>query len=171
MATPSARSFNQYSGIDRFKQQQKSIFGDKAIPSAFDRMQDPGKYGAGTFARQALESPAYSGSIPISERPATSVGRSSMDPTRLAEQAFRRTRDPMERLKIGMVRQNLMDSQNPPDELNQIMQDQAGQNMGDTKDYGGSQGRGPIRKPYMGYNPNGRTLVHNAMSSRKPSYI
>jgi hypothetical protein len=40
------------------------------------------------------------------------------DPARLAEQAFRSTRDPMQRLQLGMVRSNLMGPQT--DELDTL---------------------------------------------------
>lgn len=166
MATPSARSFNQYSGINRFKQQQKSIFGDEAIPSAFDRMQDPKKYAPGSDADLALKE-GSSWALPLSERPATPVGRSFYDPERQAERVIRGTARPGQ-LQGAMIRQNL---QQPMDEFDQIMQDQVGQGMGDTTDYGSSQGRGPIRKPYMGYNPSGRNLVNSAISGRRPSFF
>jgi hypothetical protein len=70
-----------------------------------DRDQGPGSSG---FKTRQIAEP---GSLAISQRPATKVGRSSMDPTRLAEQAFRRTRDPMQRLQLGMIRSNLMGPQ------------------------------------------------------------
>jgi hypothetical protein len=77
-----------------------------------DRDQGPG---SSAFKTRQIADP---GSLAISQRPATKVGRSSMDPTRLAEQAFRRTRDPMQRLQLGMIRSNLMGPQE--DELDTL---------------------------------------------------
>jgi len=77
-----------------------------------DRDQGPG---SSAFKTRQIADP---GSLAISQRPATKVGRSSMDPTRLAEQAFRRTRDPMQRLELGMIRSNLMGPQE--DELDTL---------------------------------------------------
>jgi hypothetical protein len=77
-----------------------------------DRDQGPG---SAAFKTRQIADP---GSLAISQRPATKVGRSSMDPTRLAEQAFRRTRDPMQRLQLGMIRSNLMGPQE--DELDTL---------------------------------------------------
>jgi len=71
--------------------------------------------GSSAFKTRQIADP---GSLAISQRPATKVGRSSMDPTRLAEQAFRRTRDPMQRLQLGMIRSNLMGPQE--DELDTL---------------------------------------------------
>lgn len=159
MARTSARSFNQYSGIDRQRQMQY-------LPSTTERLQDPGKYGAGTLARQALESPAFSWALPLSERPATPVGRSFYDPERQAERVVRGTARPGQ-LQGAMIRQNL---QQPMDEFDQIRPDQVGQDMGDTTDYGNSQGLGPLRQPYIGAKPTGRNAVTSVMF-RKPAYF
>jgi hypothetical protein len=70
--------------------------------------------GSASFKTRQIADP---GSLAISQRPATKVGRSSMDPTRLAEQAFRRTRDPMQRLQLGMIRNNLMPQSDELDTL------------------------------------------------------
>ena len=76
MATPSPRNFSQYSGLDRFKMQQ-------GMPSAYDRLQNPG------YERDELLKSQYSWALPISERPATAVGRSYNDPERVMERRMR----------------------------------------------------------------------------------
>lgn len=106
----SAPQTGQYSGLA-----QKAR--NELQPSAFQMAQDPFKYGPGSasFQQRAAQNPS---SLPLSMQPTRKVGRSSMDPTRLAEQAFRRTRDPMQRLQLGMIRNNLMGPQQ--DELDQV---------------------------------------------------
>lgn len=86
-------------------------------PSQVDMLQKNSIEGPGSSAFKDRQI-ADPGSLAISQRPATKVGRSSMDPTRLAEQAFRRTRDPMQRLQLGMIRSNLMGPQE--DELDTL---------------------------------------------------
>lgn len=81
MATPSPRNFSQYSGLDRFKQMQ-------TMPSTFERLQNPSLYGPGSERDQLLKS-QYSWALPISERPATAVGRSYNDPERVMERRMR----------------------------------------------------------------------------------
>jgi hypothetical protein len=159
MARASARSFSQYSGVQRQKDMQY-------MPSTTERLQDPARYGAGTYARQALESPAYSWSLPLSERPAQAVGRSWYDPSRQAERVVRGTAR-QGQLQGAMILDQL---QPPPDQFQQIMADQVQQDMGDTKNYGNAQGQGPLRN-YMGRSPSswGRNTVTNSMF-RKPSY-
>jgi hypothetical protein len=170
MARASARSFNQYSGIDRFKQQQWHTASDgKAyrIPSAFDRLQDPRTWGAGTLGRQSLESPAFSWSLGLSERPAAAVGRSSRDPFRVGEQVMRGVKN-RDQFRTALE----LDAMTPPpDQFQQIMADQVQQDMGDTKNYGNAQGQGPLRN-YMGRSPSswGRNTVTNSMFPRRPSY-
>lgn len=153
MATTSSRSFNQYSGIDRQRQMQ-------GLPSALERMQDPAKYGAGTAADSLLKS-KYSWSLPLSERPATPVGRSWYNPERQAERVVRGTARPGQ-LQGAMIHENL---QEPLDQFEQILQDQANQNFDDTTNYGNPQNRGPIRG-YLGALSSqfGRNSVNNAMS-------
>ena len=86
-------------------------------PSQLDMLNKYRDEGPGTaaFKNRQISNPD---SLAISQRPATKSGRSSMDPTRLAEQAFRRTRDPMQRLQLGMIRSNLMGPQE--DELDTL---------------------------------------------------
>jgi hypothetical protein len=166
MARASARSFSQYSGVDRFKQQQKSIYGSKALPSAFERLQRPDLYGPGTYRDQALKSDAYSWSLPLSERPAAAVGRSSRDPFRVGEQVMRGVKN-RDQFRTALE----LDAMTPPpDQFQQIMGDQLQQEMGDTKNYGNAQNQGPLRN-YMGRSPSswGRNTVTNSMF-RKPSY-
>jgi hypothetical protein len=86
-------------------------------PSQLDMLQKNSTEGPGSAAFKDRQI-ADPDSLAISQRPATKVGRSSMDPTRLAEQAFRRTRDPMQRLQLGMIRSNLMGPQE--DELDTL---------------------------------------------------
>jgi hypothetical protein len=160
MAKASARSFSQYSGVQRQKDMQY-------MPSTTERLQDPARYGAGTFARQALESPAYSWALPLSERPAAAVGRSSRDPFRVGEQVMRGVKS-RDQFRTALE----LDAMTPPpDQFQQIMADQVQQDMGDTKNYGNSQGQGPLRN-YMGRSPSswGRNTVTNSMFPRRPSY-
>jgi hypothetical protein len=77
-----------------------------------DRDQGPG---SSAFKTRQIADP---GSLAISQRPARKVGRSSFDVTRLAEQAFRRTRDPYQRLQIGMIRDRY--APNETDELDTL---------------------------------------------------
>ena len=81
MATPSPRNFSQYSGLDRFKQMQ-------TMPSTLERLQNPSLYGPGSERDQLLKS-QYSWALPLSERPATAVGRSYNDPERVMERKMR----------------------------------------------------------------------------------
>ena len=170
MATVSPRSFSQYSGIDRFKQMQRppdappdaNQTGEtqKWIPSAWERLQDPGRYAPGTAVGDGLRK-NFSWAMPLSERPATPVGRSWYDPSRQAERLVRGTGRPGQ-LQGAMIRQNL---QPEPDQFEQILQQQA-QNFGDTTNYGNPQQRGPLRSGYLGgsISKMGRSAVGNAFS-------
>lgn len=106
----SAPQMGQYSGL------AQKAFNDR-LASGYQMAQDPSKYGPGSayFQQRKAQAP---GSLPLSMQPTRKVGRSMYDPTRLAEQAFRRTRDPMQRLQLGMIRNKLMGPQE--DELDQI---------------------------------------------------
>lgn len=97
----------------------QKAFNDK-LASGYQMAQNPEKYGPGSayFQQRQTQAP---GSLPLSLQPTRKVGRSMYDPTRLAEQAFRRTKDPMQRLQIGTIRNNLMGPQQ--DELDQITTD------------------------------------------------
>lgn len=91
MATTSQRSFNQYSGLDRFKQMQPlQKDGSGGIPSALDRLQDPGQFGAGQPGDMAMRSTAP-WAMGLAERGATAVGRSTRDPYRAFEMLSRGT--------------------------------------------------------------------------------
>jgi hypothetical protein len=66
-----------------------SQFGQQQfLPSTFDRQQDPaGKgIGSGSYEEQQAN---YGGSLPISERGATPVGRGRSDPERVAERRLK----------------------------------------------------------------------------------
>jgi len=79
----------QLSGLSQFGQQNmKADDGSNAIPSTFDRMNDPaGKgIGSGSYEEQQAN---YGGSLPISERGATPVGRGRYDPERVAERRLK----------------------------------------------------------------------------------
>lgn len=158
MATVSPRSFSQYSGIDRFKQMQ-------GMPSSFERMQDPGRYGPGTALGEGLKN-NFSWALPLSERPATPVGRSWYDPVRQAERVVRGTARPGQ-LQGAMIRQNL---QPQPDQFEQILQQ--AQNFGDTTNYGSSQQQGPLRNGYLGgsISKMGRSAVGNAFSGNRSPF-
>jgi len=110
MATPSP--MNSFSGSSLQRAQAGA-----SRPSQVDMLQRNSTEGPGSSAFKDRQI-ADPGSLAISQRPATKVGRSSMDPTRLAEQAFRRTRDPMQRHQLGMIRSNLMGPQE--DELDTL---------------------------------------------------
>ena len=109
----SAPQMGQYSGL------AQKAFNDR-LASGYQMAQDPSKYGPGSayFQQRKAQAP---GSLPLSMQPTRKVGRSMYDPTRLAEQAFRSTKDPMQRLQLGMIRNNLMPQKQ--DELDQITTD------------------------------------------------
>lgn len=86
-------------------------------PSQFDMLQKNSIEGPGSSAFKTRQI-ADPGSLAISQRPARKVGRSPFDVTRLAEQAFRRTRDPFQRLQIGMIRDRY--APNETDELDTL---------------------------------------------------
>lgn len=86
MATSSSRNFSNYSGIDRQQQMQ-------SMPSTLERLNNPQQFGPGTTADRLLKQ-NYSWSLPLSERPATAVGRSWYDPARQAERLVRGTDRP-----------------------------------------------------------------------------
>lgn len=92
----SAPQLGQYSGLQR-KEAAASQ------PSQFDMIQRGSTSGPGSAAFKTRQA-AQPWSLPPSQQKARKVGRSMFDPTRLAEQAFRRTRDPMQRLQLGMIR-------------------------------------------------------------------
>lgn len=93
MATPSPRSFSQYSGLDQFKQMQ-------TMPSTLERQQNPSLYGPGSERDQLLKS-QYSWALPLSERPATASGRSYNDPERVMERRMRDDNGPSYRRPGG----------------------------------------------------------------------
>lgn len=141
---------------------QKAL--SERMPSAFQMAQDPFKYGPGSasFQQRAVQNPS---SLPLSMQPARKVGRSSMDPTRLAEQAFRSTRDPMQRLQLGTIRNNLIGPQQ--DELDQITTDATMYGMPQQQPQPAQQqptsGRG-----WLGNMANaGRNMVMNAFSPQR----
>ena len=86
MATASARNFSNYSGIQRQQQMQQ-------MPSATERLQDPLKWGPGTDRDRVLKD-QFSWALPLSDRPATPVGRSTRDPSRALEMLSRGTARP-----------------------------------------------------------------------------
>lgn len=108
-----APQIGQYSGL------AQKAFNDR-LASGYQTAQNPWKYGPGSgyFQQRKVQAP---GSLPLSMQPTRKVGRSMYDPVRLAEQAFRRTRDPMQRLQIGTIRNNLLPQKE--DELDQITTD------------------------------------------------
>ena len=105
------------SPMNRYGSSLQRVQNSASQPSQVDMLNKYRDEGPGTaaFKNRQISNPD---SLAISKRPATKVGRSSMDPTRLAEQAFRRTRDPMQRLQLGMIRSNLMGPQE--DELDTL---------------------------------------------------
>ncbi len=118
--------------------------------------------GSSAFKDRQIADP---GSLAISQRPATKVGRSSMDPTRLAEQAFRRTRDPMQRLELGMIRSNLMGPQE--DELDTL----AAQSKEAGTPPPPTTGAPPPQGGYLGNTSSaGTNIVNNSfMGTRNPA--
>ena len=92
----SAPQLGQYSGLQRMQSAASQ-------PSQFDMIQRGSTSGPGSAAFKTRQA-AQPWSLPPSQQKARKVGRSSYDVTRLAEQAFRRTRDPYQRLQIGMIR-------------------------------------------------------------------
>lgn len=134
---------------------QKAL--SERMPSAFQMAQDPFKYGPGSasFQQRAAQNPS---SLPLSMQPARKVGRSSMDPTRLAEQAFRSTRDPMQRLQLGTIRNNLMGPQQ--DELDQIT---ASYQTGSTQAQQPPSSSTPLGSPQTA----GRNAVMGAFSGQR----
>ena len=105
------------SPMNRYGSSLQRVQNSASQPSQVDTLNQNRGQGPGSAAFKTRQA-ASPDSLAISQRPATKSGRSSMDPTRLAEQAFRRTRDPMQRLQLGMIRSNLMGPQE--DELDTL---------------------------------------------------
>lgn len=109
MAKTSSRSFNQYSGLDRHNQMQN-------MPSATERLQDSLNWGPGT-ARDTVLKNQFSWALPLSDRPATPVGRSTRDPSRALEMMSRGTARPGQvDAAIGLARWN-QQNQDPLDQV------------------------------------------------------
>lgn len=106
----SAPQLGQYSGLQRMQSAASQ-------PSQFDMIQRGSTSGPGSAAFKTRQA-AQPWSLPPSQQKARKVGRSMFDPTRLAEQAFRRTRDPMQRLQLGMIRDRY--APNDVDELDTL---------------------------------------------------
>lgn len=111
MAKTSSRSFNQYSGIDRHQQMQ-------GMPSATERLQNPAQFGTGRPGDVAMRS-AAPWAMGLSERTATSSGRSFYDPARQAERVIRGTGRPGQ-LQGAMILDNINQARQDP--IDQIMQ-------------------------------------------------
>ena len=92
----SAPQLGQYSGLQRMQYAASK-------PSQLDLLQPNTKEGLGSAGFKTRQA-GQPWSLPPSQQKARKVGRSSYDVTRLAEQALRRTRDPYQRLQIGMIR-------------------------------------------------------------------
>lgn len=108
----SAPQLGQYSSLGRAK-----AFNKLDGATITSRLQRPDEFGPGSANLRQLQA-SNPDMLPPSMQKARKVGRSMYDPTRLAEQAFRSTRDPMQRLQIGMIRDRMMNPQE--DELDQI---------------------------------------------------
>ena len=106
----SAPQLGQYSGLQRKEAAAE-------LPSQFKMIQRGSTEGPGSAAFKTRQA-AMPWSLPPSQQKARKVGRSMFDPTRLAEQAFRRTRDPMQRLQLGMIRDRY--APNDVDELDTL---------------------------------------------------
>lgn len=107
MATTSARSFNQYSGLQRHQQTQ-------GMPSATERLQSPNIFGAGQPGDLAMRS-AAPWAMGLAERGATPVGRSTRDPNRALEMLSRGTARPGQVQAALGLRQLQMQDQDPID--------------------------------------------------------
>ena len=106
----SAPQLGQYSGLQRMQYAASK-------PSQLDLLQPNTKEGLGSAGFKTRQA-GQPWSLPPSQQKARKVGRSMFDPTRLAEQAFRRTRDPYQRLQIGMIRDRY--APNDVDELDTL---------------------------------------------------
>lgn len=161
----SAPQMGQYSSLGR-----ANAFNKLDGATLTSRLQKPDEFGLGSTNLRQLQA-SNPDMLPPSMQPARKVGRSSMDPTRLAEQAFRRTRDPMQRLQIGMIRNNLMGPQE--DELDQIS---AGYRSAGTP---ANQAQEPPSQPlptsgrgWLGNMANaGRNMVMNAFNPQRSPAI
>lgn len=109
MAKTSSRSFNQYSGLDRHNQMQH-------MPSATERLQDPLNWGPGT-ARDTVLKNQFSWALPLSDRPATPVGRSTRDPSRALEMMSRGTARPGQVQAAFGLAQLQQQNQDPLDQV------------------------------------------------------
>ena len=86
------------------------------MPSATERLQDPLNWGPGT-ARDTVLKNQFSWALPLSDRPATPVGRSTRDLSRALEMMSRGTARPEQvDAAIGLARWN-QQNQDPLDQV------------------------------------------------------
>lgn len=147
----SAPQLGQYSSLGRAK-----AFNKLDGATLTSRLQRPDEFGPGSANLRQLQA-SNPDMLPPSMQKARKVGRSMYDPTRLAEQAFRSTRDPMQRLQLGTIRSRLMGPQE--DELDQIS---AGYQPGSTQAQQPPQGPGFLGNPQTA----GRNAVMGAFSGQ-----
>lgn len=151
----SAPQMGQYSGL------AQKAFNDRLV-SGQQMSANLGAFGPGSayFQQRKAQAP---GSLPLSMQPTRKVGRSMYDPTRLAEQAFRSTKDPMQRLQLGMIRNNLMPQKQ--DELDQITTDATMFGMPEQPQ---QQAQPTSGRGWLGNMANaGRNMVMNAFNPQR----